>query len=459
MNMLTSLVLAGTLSVLATGPVWAGTSADEANELGGDKLTAFGAEKAGSADGAIPAYTGGLSTPPTGHAPGGPQWQNPYASEKPLYSITSKNMEQYADKLTPGTKALLTKDPTLRIDVYPSHRSMYYPDWVLENTKKDATTAKLTGEVEGDGVTGSYAGIPFPMPKNGYEAIWNTYLHFQPVYTDLRGGCYLMDSSGGLTETANVMTVTSTPYYDDKQSKLSDGYYEKYSSILYEPATQSGQKVAKFYTANFSQQDEQSWLYMPGQRRVRVAPEFKYDTPIAQVGGALFFDELYGMSGRLDRFDFALKGKKEMIVPYNDYGLASADVNSVAGTKHLNPEKVRWELHRVWVVDATLKADKRHAFSRRTFYIDEDSWTISTTESYDNNHQIERVYYTFPIFYYEKNLGGVGTQSFAVYDLLKGSYYLNNFNVGSGSNHLFVKDKILNPQQFTPVGLAGSGIS
>ena len=325
--------------------------------------------------------------------------------------------------------------------------------------KKDATTAKLTGEVEGDGVTGSYAGIPFPMPKNGYEAIWNTYLHFQPVYTDLRGGCYLMDSSGGLTETANVMTVTSTPYYDDKQSKLSDGYYEKYSSILYEPATQSGQKVAKFYTANFSQQDEQSWLYMPGQRRVRVAPEFKYDTPIAQVGGALFFDELYGMSGRLDRFDFALKGKKEMIVPYNDYGLASADVNSVAGTKHLNPEKVRWELHRVWVVDATLKADKRHAFSRRTFYIDEDSWTISTTESYDNNHQIERVYYTFPIFYYEKNLGGVGTQSFAVYDLLKGSYYLNNFNVGSGSNHLFVKDKILNPQQFTPVGLAGSGIS
>ena len=76
-------------------------------------LTPIGAEKAANKDGTIPAYTGGLTTPPAGFKAGDGIRPNPFAGEKPRLSIDAKNMAQHADKLTEGTKALLQKYPTL----------------------------------------------------------------------------------------------------------------------------------------------------------------------------------------------------------------------------------------------------------------------------------------------------------------------------------------------------------
>ena len=68
-------------------------SADDARQIG-STLTEFGATIAGNADGSIPAYdpAKALTKPPAGYSPrqagGGFPYVDPYAADKPLFSIT-----------------------------------------------------------------------------------------------------------------------------------------------------------------------------------------------------------------------------------------------------------------------------------------------------------------------------------------------------------------------------------
>lgn len=69
------------------------------------------------------------------------------------------------------------------------------------------------------------------------------------------------------------------------------------------------------------------------------------------------FDEVDVFAGRGDRFDWKIVGKKEVLIPYNSNGLHTPTKDSdVLMANHLNPDHVRWELHRVWVIESTLRA-------------------------------------------------------------------------------------------------------
>jgi hypothetical protein len=165
-----------------------------------------------------------------------------------------------------------------------------------------------------------------------------------------------------------------------------------------------------------------------------VAPEFSYDIPIASYSGVMFWDEIYGFVGRMDRFDFKLVGKKEMIVPYNVFGVTNTMLSKDSlDTKHLKNESVRWEKHRVWVVEATRKANARHAYSRRTFYIDEDSWNIVSSDGYDNAGKIWRVtnVLTFPTY----DVGGFNSSAWNTIDLIKGNYFVVDIGAKDPGNY------------------------
>jgi hypothetical protein len=156
-------------------------------------------------------------------------------------------------------------------------------------------------------------------------------------------------------------------------------------------------------TLNASAAPRQAWIYNPGQRRVRRAPNVAYDNPGTASDGLRTNDMTDMFNGAMDRFDWKLVGKKEMYVPYNSY-TAHSDKTKIADLirpGHLNPDKLRYELHRVWVVEATLKAGKRHINSRRTFYVDEDSWGILALDHYDGRGQLWRVSEAPSINYYE----------------------------------------------------------
>jgi hypothetical protein len=232
----------------------------------------------------------------------------------------------------------------------------------------------------------------------------------------------------------------------------------RYFTVYYHtPASQAGSIFLFEYPINFQQTDDVTWFYSPGTRRVRLAPEFKYDTPIANYGGALDYDEIDLFYGRMDKFDFKLVGEKEMIVPYNDYKFANTTQDALLGQHTLNPDGVRWERHRVWIVDATLKPGERHAYSRWTFYIDEDSWQILATESYDHSNAIYRIGFSYPYQNYAQTNAINFARSNGIYDLSKGTYYITFTNT-KGNGFYDCSPDLPNMTQFTPQALSAQAI-
>ena len=142
----------------------------------GTTLTPLGAEKAGNAAGTIPAWDGGITKPIAGYTPGG-HYPDPFAADKPLFTITGQNAEQYKAHLSEGQVAMLKKYPDYKMIVYPTHRSAAFPQCHYEETKQCAAKAKLAPG--GNGVVGCTGGIPFPEPKDGNETIWNFLLRYR----------------------------------------------------------------------------------------------------------------------------------------------------------------------------------------------------------------------------------------------------------------------------------------
>jgi hypothetical protein len=414
-------------------------TAEEAKQLGA-KLTRFGAEAEKNADGSIPAYTGGLKRT---HPAGANQYADPFAGEKPQYTITAKNAAQYSAVLTDGHKAMLQRFPdSYRIDVFSTQRTMAYADWFLDNTVKNASTAKLSGDIEGDKVSGAapdgqaFQGIPFPIPKNGYEVMWNTMFHFAPPVTTLRDRAWLVDASGNRNELPGIEAAYMHPWSEPSGKLRKDGYNGVFGfhTALYSPPTSAGTAFLNFYQTDAAAATP-IWIYTPGQRRVRKAPEFAYDIPMSSYAGVLFWDEPWGFVGRMDRFSMKLIGKKEMIVPYNVFGATNQKTsNEVLGKQHVNPEAVRFEKRRVWVVEGTRKAGARHAYSKRVFYIEEDCWCMVGTESYDNANKLWRVaeLYNFPVY----DLGGVNNDTWVFNDLQKGNYLIINIGRNEPGNYV-----------------------
>jgi Protein of unknown function (DUF1329) len=420
---------------------------DEAKQLGAT-LTAFGAEKAGNKDGTIPEYTGGVTTPPAGYKAGSGTRPDPFAADKPLFSITNANLAQYADKLSDGQKALFKKYADYRMDVYPTRRSAAFPKTVLDNTVKNATRCKT---LEGGLAlaTECRGGLPFPIMKTGEEAMWNHLLHFHGYRYDFRGKQYLVDSAGRVVNTDEFTAQQEWPYYMD-EAPNPDIYYRVRSDKL---QTRSVGVINTYYDyLNPVATGRRAWSYAPGQRRVRVAPDFTYDTPTDSSGGVETFDDITLFSGKLDRFDFKLAGKKEMILPYNNYQIQLTKADELLKPNFMNPDKVRWELHRAWVVESTLKAGKRHLYSKRNFYWDED-WAAGMVDVFDANGKIWRVKFGISMPAYE--IPAPNLLASFTYDLNGGQYVLVTHTADTGG---YTVGQPRPSSYFTPDAMAGGGV-
>ncbi len=135
------------LSLLA-GSVTAAVSPDEAAKLG-SSLTPIGAQKEGNADGSIPAWTGGLAAS-AGKVDGKGFLSDPFADEKPLFTITAQNVEQYKDKLSDGQLAMFKRYPeTYRIPVYKTHRTVALPAEIDEAVKQSALNVQPINDGNG----------------------------------------------------------------------------------------------------------------------------------------------------------------------------------------------------------------------------------------------------------------------------------------------------------------------
>jgi len=378
----TVLLLGGLCSSLS----WAKVSQLEASRLGMD-LTPLGGEKAGNASGTIPAWTGGITKPIKGYAVG-EFHPDPYAKDKVKQVITAKNYQAHQAFLTEGQIALLKKFPDYFINVYPSRRSAAYPEFVYKAAKQNALTAEL--QPYGTGVTNTVMTSAFPIPKNGAEVLWNHNLRY-------RGFRWQLVSSTINTKESGDYGVTTREYnyyfaYSEQGKSALDFdnkiFYLKRKTLA--PASLAGQMTLVQETLDQVRSPRKSWTYMPGQRRVRRNPDLKYDSPDIDSFGIRTIDQVDMFNGAPNLYDWNLIGKQEKYIPYNAYQLHSGDLTipDIIKKEFINPDLIRYEPHRVWVVEATLRTGMQHLYAKRRYYFDEDSWQIVLAEEYNSDGEL-----------------------------------------------------------------------
>jgi hypothetical protein len=350
-------------------------------------LTPLGGERAGNASGTIPAWDGGLTTasgPTVGDIPA-----NLFPDEKPVAQITAATMAEHADRLSPGTRALLKKYPdTFRLNVYPTHRTSAAPQWIYDNTIRNAKSCESVAD--GNSVKGCYGGIPFPIPKSGKEIVWNYLLRIEAEAIEYGFRNQIVSADGTRSLATRNDNFWNFPYYyQDGSAATWNGKYflQRFSTTA--PTFKVGESLV-IHDSIDPETPRQAWQYLVGQRRVRRAPTVGYDTPDFVASGANYFDEVQGWFGAPDRYEWTIVGKQEMYIPYNNNNLVTADEDAAYSGHHFNPDLMRWELHRVWVVEANVAAGKRHAVPKRRLYFDEDTWMLALMDGYDSNDSLWR---------------------------------------------------------------------
>ncbi len=358
----------------------------------GTTLTPMGAEKAANAAGTIPAWDGGITKVPASvNFKTGGTYPDPFPDDKLLFTITAATADKYKDNLSPGQMAMLKQYPTYKLNVFTTRRTAAYPEGHYKETKECAAKAKLAAG--GNGVVGCTGGTPFPIPKNGNEAIWNMILHY-------KGDTFAQHwAQAAVTASGDFALVKFEYEYDLSYGNLSKTAAQRepnkvlnYLQVTTAPARLAGQILLVHETVDQAREPRSAWTYNPGQRRVRLAPNVAYDNPGTAADGLRTNDDFGMYNGATDRYDWKLVGKKEMYIPYNSYRMSDPKLkyNDLLKAGHLNQDLARYELHRVWVVDATLKPGTSHIYSRRTFYIDEDSWNVVAIDKYDGRGQLWR---------------------------------------------------------------------
>ncbi len=395
------LILAAVVGLAATAA--AGVTPEEAARLD-NELTPLGAIRGSNDEGTIPSWDGGITAPPAGYEPGSFH-PDPFAGDEVKYAITAANLDQYRDKLSPGQIAMLQRYPkTWRMDVYPSRRSASYPEFVYEAVRDNATSASLTGE--GYGVAGARVSSPFPIPSEGLHCIWNHLMRY-------RGGSLhhvvgqAVPTSGGSYTMVTMEEKILLPYNNPEATVETIGNRLAYFlQTVTAPARLAGNILLVHETLDQVKEPRKAWVYNPGQRRVRRAPNVAYDNPGTASDAQRTNDQYDMFNGAPDRYTWELVGRQEMYIPYNSYQLHSDELEygDIVHTGHLNPDQLRYELHRVWVVDARIREGTRHIYARRTFFFDEDSWQIVGVDQYDGRGQIWRISEAHCINYYEQPL-------------------------------------------------------
>lgn len=396
-----TLVLSALLVAFA-GSVAAKVSPEQADRLGKD-LTPTGAERAGNKDGTIPAWEGGITKPPAGFVKG-KHMVDPYPNDKVLFTITSKNAEQYKDQLSPGLLALLKTYPdTFKMNVYPTRRSASSPQYVYDAIKRNAVRAELLPS--GNGFKGAAIGVPFPLPANGTEAIWNHITRYRGVTVTRDTGQAAVMPNGAYTLVKfrdeldqAYMRPGMTPEELERDNMLF--FFKQWVTS---PSRLAGTALLVHETLDQVAKPRQAWTYNTGQQRVRRAPNVAYDAPGTAADNLRTTDDFDMFNGSPDRYNWKLIGKKEMYIPYNSYKLDSNKLkyDDILKSGHVNQDHVRWELHRVWVVEASLKDGMRHVYKKRVMFLDEDSWQVSVADMYDSRDELWRVSVAHAINYYE----------------------------------------------------------
>jgi hypothetical protein len=389
-------------------------------------LTPVGGEKAANADGSIPEWDGGLTTAPPCFKGEGSRYCDPFPEDQPLFTITAQNLAQYQERLSPGQLAMFKKYPNYKMNVFPSRRTAAYPDFVYDATYKNALNAELGGS--GEALVNAVVGIPFPIPKTGHEPVWNHKVRY-------RGESVRRINNQAATTTKGNFNLVKMredvlfPYAQQNATPSSlNNVIIYFLQVVEQPPRLAGTVTLVHETMDQIKEPRRAWQYNPGQRRIRRAPNVGYDNPGTAADGLRTNDQTDTFNGAMDRYSWKIVGKKEMYIPYNSYKIHSDQykIKDIVKPGHINQELARYELHRVWVVEAALKPGTSHIYAKRVFYIDEDTWQIALADLYDRRGQLWRWQEAHTAMAYDKPYPAPVIET--IYDLLNNRYLAQAMN-------------------------------
>lgn len=442
------------LSLLAAN-VMAAVTPEEAAKLG-TTLTPVGAEKAGNADGSIPAWTGGIPKN-AGAVDSKGFLADPFASEKPLFVITSATVDKYKDKLSDGQVAMFKRYPeTYKIPVYPTHRTVNLPPEIYESIKRSALNVKPINDGNGlEGFTGNryYA---FPIPKNGVEVLWNHITRYHGGNLRRIITQATPQTNGSYTPIRFEEEVAVPQLIPDMDPAKAANVLTFFKQSVTAPARLAGNVLLVHETLDQVKEPRLAWIYNAGQRRVRRAPQVAYDGPGTASDGLRTSDNFDMFSGAPDRYDWKLVGKKEMYIPYNSYKLDQPTLkyDDIIKAGHINQDLTRYELHRVWEVVGTVKPSERHIYAKRHMYIDEDSWQVALVDHYDGRGQLWRVAEGHAQFYYNHQTPAYTVET--LYDIIAGRYIALGMKNEEKSSFVFGFNA--KAADYTPAALRAEGV-
>ncbi|MBE0486641.1 DUF1329 domain-containing protein [Marinobacter sp.] len=435
---------------LFAGQAWGAVSAEEAAKLG-NSLTPVGAERAGNG-GAIPEWTGGMTTPPAGYRGDG-IYVNPFPDEQPKFVIDQSNVAEYEDNLSPGQVAMIRQYSTFKIPVYPTHRTAVYPQDIMDETIKNATKAEL---IQGGNGIGNYDNAtPFPIPQNGLEAIWNHVTRYRGGSVQRNVGQVTPTTNGAYSVVKFQDELTWNRYLSDYSPGQDDNVLFYFKQAITAPARLAGNVLLVHETLDQVAEPRRAWIYNAGQRRVRRAPQVAYDGPGTASDGMRTSDNFDMFNGAPDRYNWELIGKKEMYIPYNSYQLVdrSLSYDDIIRAGHINQDLTRYELHRVWHVRATLKSGERHVYAQRDFYIDEDTWQAAVIDHYDGRGELWRVAEAHSMQFYDQDVPWYAIET--LYDLLSGRYLALGLTNEESNPYSFGVSR--QSRDYTPAALRRAG--
>ncbi|WP_328185232.1 DUF1329 domain-containing protein [Marinobacter sp. OP 3.4] len=437
-------------SLIATAN--AAVSQAQANRLG-NSLTPTGAVRAGNSEGTIPRWNGEAIDIPDAYEGTGDHHIDPYPEDQPRYVVTVDNLEDYRNVVPDGAAAMLEAYPdTFRMRVFPTRRNHTVPEHVAENTRDNATSASLVDG--GNGVQDAFGGHPFPIlhgssEEKAMQAMWNHITRWRGRYTE-REFAEVVVVQGQFRPITMRQEVFFNWNREGGSAETLDNIINYYLSTVLAPEQYAGGGILVHETLDQVKEPRKAWGFSAGE--VRRAPSLAYDAPIASSGNLRTVDDTDVFNGALDRYNWEYQGLHEKLIPYNNYDLSSDrySYDEVLGDHHLNPDLTRWELHRVHVVEATLREDARHLYHKRVFYIDEDSWNIALADQYDDEGNLWRVTMAMLKNFYD--MPGVWIDIAAYHDLKVRRYHVQGLVNETDGSRVF-RDEFPGKRYFSPFTL------
>ncbi len=453
-------VVVSALAIAVAASGYAASSPIDLARLGllDTELTPAGAIRSANTEGTIPEWKNDPVKAPPGFK-SGMFHLDPFASDKVIFAISSSNYQQYADKLTDGQMKMFETYPEFFMNIYQTRRSAVFKPYVYEAALQNAKNAESYKTKDGRlGFKNAIIAWAFPIPKNGDEALLNQ------VTRPLQPWMESWDNIAAVTRSGDYelskISVQQHWKWSEPDNTL-ENFDPSVDSMFYfqsikAPARIAGQVIVANDPVHFVDKFRSAWVYNPGQRRVKRAPQIVHDNPLPASDGLATTDQKFGLNGPKDRFNYKLLGKREVYVPYNAYKVNSGDLKAediIMPNGRLNQNHTRYELHRVWVVEAALREGYKHDYSKRVFYLDEDSWWITLMDGYDRDGDIWRLQEIHSLMWYD--VGFLGSTLEIQYDMKAKRMLALNVDNEDDAPDFTVR---LKKRYFTPASIRRRGV-